>query len=192
MTTRTESAEEYLEAALSAYSGNDLRTRELALADLAQAGEGMVASFAAVVARAEQSPERAAAAISALGAMGGPLARDALCRALETHATPWVRARCAFELGRARDPRLDRDRVKTVRLFISGSAPLLPDTFAEFEARTGHRILERYGMTETQMISSNPLHGDRHPGTVGLPLPGVEVMLKSAAYPPNGNARPLN
>ncbi|MFN9788070.1 MAG: HEAT repeat domain-containing protein [Planctomycetia bacterium] len=101
-----EGAEEYLEAALSAYSGNDLRTRELALADLAQAGEGMVASFAAVVARAEQSPERAAAAISALGAMGGPLARDALCRALETHATPWVRARCAFELGRARDPRL--------------------------------------------------------------------------------------
>ena len=75
------------------------------------------------------------------------------------------------------DARLDRDRVKTVRLFISGSAPLLPDTFAEFEARTGHRILERYGMTETQMISSNPLHGDRHPGTVGLPLPGVEVRI---------------
>jgi malonyl-CoA/methylmalonyl-CoA synthetase len=75
------------------------------------------------------------------------------------------------------DGRLDRDRVKTVRLFISGSAPLLPDTFAEFEARTGHRILERYGMTETQMISSNPLHGDRHPGTVGLPLPGVEVRI---------------
>ncbi|MEQ1581922.1 MAG: malonyl-CoA synthase [Steroidobacteraceae bacterium] len=75
------------------------------------------------------------------------------------------------------DSRLDRDRVKTVRLFISGSAPLLPDTFAEFEARTGHRILERYGMTETQMISSNPLHGDRHPGTVGLPLPGVELRI---------------
>jgi len=86
------------------------------------------------------------------------------------------------------DQRLDRDRVKSVRLFISGSAPLLPDTFAEFEARTGHRILERYGMTETQMISSNPLHGDRHPGTVGLPLPGVEVRIADE----NGLALPVD
>ena len=75
------------------------------------------------------------------------------------------------------EPALNRELVRTMRLFISGSAPLLPETFADFEARTGHRILERYGMTETQMISSNPLHGSRHPGTVGLPLPGVEVRI---------------
>ncbi len=64
-----------------------------------------------------------------------------------------------------------------MRLFISGSAPLLPETFEEFETRTGHRILERYGMTEAQMITSNPLNGDRRGGTVGLPLPGVEVRV---------------
>src|SRR5690242_2884157 len=55
-----------------------------------------------------------------------------------------------------------------VRLFISGSAPLLADTFAQFHARTGHAILERYGMSETGMISSNPLHGERRAGTVGF------------------------
>jgi malonyl-CoA/methylmalonyl-CoA synthetase len=64
-----------------------------------------------------------------------------------------------------------------VRVFISGSAPLLEETFAAFEARTGQRILERYGMTETGMNTSNPLHGERRPGTVGLPLPGVEVRV---------------
>jgi malonyl-CoA/methylmalonyl-CoA synthetase len=63
------------------------------------------------------------------------------------------------------------------RLFISGSAPLLEETFAEFENRTGHRILERYGMTETNMNTSNPLDGERKPGTVGPPLPGVEVRV---------------
>ena len=56
---------------------------------------------------------------------------------------------------------------------IAGSAPLLPETFAEFESRTGHRILERYGMTEAGMITSNPLDGERIPGTVGFFLPGV-------------------
>lgn len=66
---------------------------------------------------------------------------------------------------------------KTVRVFISGSAPLLEETFTEFEARTGHRILERYGMTETNMNTSNPLHGVRKPGTVGPPLPGVQVRV---------------
>ena len=65
----------------------------------------------------------------------------------------------------------------TIRLFISGSAPLLAQTFAEFEARTGHAILERYGMTETGMITSNPLHGRRRAGSAGLPLPGVEVRV---------------
>lgn len=64
-----------------------------------------------------------------------------------------------------------------MRLFISGSAPLLEETFAAFEHRTGHRILERYGMTETNMNTSNPLHGARKPGTVGPPLPGVEVRI---------------
>jgi len=67
--------------------------------------------------------------------------------------------------------------VRTVRLFVSGSAPLLADTFNEFEQRTGHRILERYGMTETGMIASNPLDGERRAGTVGLPLPGVQVRI---------------
>lgn len=64
-----------------------------------------------------------------------------------------------------------------IRVFISGSAPLLEDTFVEFESRTGHRILERYGMTETNMNTSNPLQGVRKPGTVGPPLPGVEVRV---------------
>ena len=66
---------------------------------------------------------------------------------------------------------------KNMRLFISGSAPLLEETFIEFEKRTGHRILERYGMTETNMNTSNPLDGERKPGTVGPPLPGVEVRI---------------
>jgi malonyl-CoA/methylmalonyl-CoA synthetase len=68
-----------------------------------------------------------------------------------------------------------------VRLFVSGSAPLLENTFHEFEARTGHRILERYGMTETGMNTSNPLRGERRPGTVGLPLPGVELRVADEA-----------
>lgn len=69
------------------------------------------------------------------------------------------------------------DDCRKMRLFVSGSAPLLEDTFREFEERTGHRILERYGMTETNMNTSNPLHGKRKPGTVGPPLPGVEVRV---------------
>ncbi len=64
-----------------------------------------------------------------------------------------------------------------MRLFISGSAPLLEETFHAFEARTGHRILERYGMTETGMNTSNPLDGERRPGTVGLPLPDAEARV---------------
>jgi malonyl-CoA/methylmalonyl-CoA synthetase len=64
-----------------------------------------------------------------------------------------------------------------MRLFISGSAPLLMETFQEFEARMGQRILERYGMSEAGMITSNPLEGERRGGTVGLPLPGVSVRI---------------
>lgn len=71
----------------------------------------------------------------------------------------------------------DANICRDVRLFVSGSAPLLAETFAEFEERVGHRILERYGMTETNMNTSNPLHGERKPGTVGPPLPGVEVRI---------------
>ena len=75
------------------------------------------------------------------------------------------------------DPRLDAAQASGVRLFISGSAPLTEQTFADFEARTGMRILERYGMTETLMNTSNPLDGERVAGTVGFPLPLVEARI---------------
>jgi len=75
------------------------------------------------------------------------------------------------------DPRFTRDLVAHFRLFISGSAPLLAETHVAFEARTGHRILERYGMTETNMNTSNPYEGERRAGTVGRPLPGVELKI---------------
>ncbi|CAN7302189.1 malonyl-CoA synthase [Rhizobium sp. LjRoot30] len=64
-----------------------------------------------------------------------------------------------------------------MRLFISGSAPLLAETHIEWSKQTGHAILERYGMTETNMNTSNPYDGERVPGTVGLPLPGVSVRI---------------
>lgn len=75
------------------------------------------------------------------------------------------------------DPRFDRDLTRHMRLFTSGSAPLLAETHIAFEARTGHRILERYGMTETNMNTSNPYDGERRAGTVGFPLPGVELRI---------------
>ncbi|MGE0500832.1 MAG: malonyl-CoA synthase [Rhizobiaceae bacterium] len=75
------------------------------------------------------------------------------------------------------DARLSRDLVAHMRLFVSGSAPLLAETHREFETRTGQRVLERYGMTETNMNTSNPYEGERRAGTVGLPLPGVEVRI---------------
>ncbi len=75
------------------------------------------------------------------------------------------------------DPRFTRDLVGHMRLFISGSAPLLAETHNRFEDRTGHRILERYGMTETNMNTSNPYDGERRAGTVGFPLPGVDVKV---------------
>ena len=75
------------------------------------------------------------------------------------------------------DARFTQDLTRGMRLFISGSAPLLAETHVEFEKRTGHRILERYGMTETNMNTSNPYDGERRAGTVGLPLPGVEVKV---------------
>ena len=75
------------------------------------------------------------------------------------------------------DPRFDRDLTGHMRLFISGSAPLLAETHKLFEERSGHRILERYGMTETNMSTSNPYEGARHAGTVGFPLPGIELKI---------------
>ncbi|MEJ1994233.1 MAG: malonyl-CoA synthase [Limibacillus sp.] len=75
-------------------------------------------------------------------------------------------------------PDFGPETCKNMRLFISGSAPLLEETFREFEERSGgFAILERYGMTETCMNTSNPLDGERRAGTVGFPLPGVEVRI---------------
>jgi malonyl-CoA/methylmalonyl-CoA synthetase len=79
------------------------------------------------------------------------------------------------------DARFTRDLVKHMRLFTSGSAPLLAETHVQFEERTGHRILERYGMTETNMNTSNPYDGERRAGTVGMPLPGVELKITDPA-----------
>ncbi len=78
------------------------------------------------------------------------------------------------------DERFTRDLAQHMRLFISGSAPLLAETHERFEQRTGHRILERYGMTETNMNTSNPYDGERRAGTVGFPLPGVDLKITGA------------
>lgn len=75
------------------------------------------------------------------------------------------------------DTRFDKDLTSHMRLFVSGSAPLLAETHVQFQERTGHRILERYGMTETNMNTSNPYDGDRRAGTVGFPLPEVELKI---------------
>lgn len=83
--------------------------------------------------------------------------------------------------------RLTRDAVQNMRLFISGSAPLLTADFEAFYERTGHYILERYGMTETGMNTTNPYHRERRPGSVGQPLPGIDVTV---ADPKTGEAMP--
>ncbi len=79
------------------------------------------------------------------------------------------------------EPGFTRELCAHMRLFIAGSAPLLEETFLAFEARTGQRILERYGMTEASMIASNPLAGERKPGTVGRSLPGVAARIADEA-----------
>jgi malonyl-CoA/methylmalonyl-CoA synthetase len=84
-------------------------------------------------------------------------------------------------------PGLTIEAARGMRLFVSGSAPLLAETHREWQARTGHAILERYGMTETGMNTSNPYDGDRIAGTVGFPLPGVEIR---AADPESGKVLP--
>ncbi len=76
-----------------------------------------------------------------------------------------------------RSPGLTRELVAHMRVFTSGSAPLSPEVHTEFEQRTGHAIIERYGMTETGMNTSNPYDGARRAGTVGFPLPGIEIRI---------------
>jgi malonyl-CoA/methylmalonyl-CoA synthetase len=76
-----------------------------------------------------------------------------------------------------------------MKLFVAGSAPLLAETHRDWKERTGHEILERYGMTETGMIASNPYDGPRVPGSVGRPLPGVEVRVTD---PETGSELPTN
>jgi malonyl-CoA/methylmalonyl-CoA synthetase len=78
-------------------------------------------------------------------------------------------------------PGLSPETAAGMRLFVSGSAPLLASTHEAWRARTGHDILERYGMTETGMNASNPYAGERRPGSVGFPLPGVELRIASEA-----------
>lgn len=87
------------------------------------------------------------------------------------------------------DERCTPDNLGHMRLFISGSAPLLAETHREFEAKTGQRILERYGMTETTMSSSNPYDGERRAGTVGFPLPNIELRVVD---PETGSTLPHN
>ena len=82
-------------------------------------------------------------------------------------------------------PGLTREACANMRLFVSGSAPLMAETHDQWRARTGFAILERYGMTETNMIASNPYDGERRPGTVGFALPGVDVRI---ADPDSGAA----
>ncbi|MBV9978004.1 MAG: malonyl-CoA synthase [Hyphomicrobiales bacterium] len=86
-----------------------------------------------------------------------------------------------------RHPGLNREATRHMRLFVSGSAPLLAETHREWQERTGHAILERYGMTETNMNTSNPYVGERIAGTVGYPLPGVTLRI---AEPESGAALP--
>jgi malonyl-CoA/methylmalonyl-CoA synthetase len=78
------------------------------------------------------------------------------------------------------EPTLTREACASMRLFVAGSAPLLPETFDAWRERTGHTIVERYGMSETVMLTSNPYHakdGERRAGTVGYPLPGVQLRI---------------
>lgn len=124
-------AEEYLEAALSAYAGNDAKSRELAVADLRVQGEALAPAFAAVLARAKDEPARAAAAVAALGAWGSVAARETLCAALERSSEAWLRARCAFELGRLDDPALQPRLVLRLKYELDGETVLwLADALA--------------------------------------------------------------
>ncbi len=76
------------------------------------------------------------------------------------------------------EPELDKKAVRNMRLFVAGSAPLLIETFNDWQQKTGHTILERYGMSETAMLTSNPYKGERRGGTVGFALPGVSLRVQ--------------
>jgi malonyl-CoA/methylmalonyl-CoA synthetase len=80
-----------------------------------------------------------------------------------------------FYVRLLQEPGMTAEAIRHMRLFVSGSAPLLPETFNPWRERTGHTILERYGMTETNMNTSNPYAGDRIAGTVGMPLKDIEI-----------------
>ncbi len=82
------------------------------------------------------------------------------------------------------EPGLTREACRHMRLFVAGSAPLLIETFTEWQERTGHTILERYGMSETAMLTSNPYDGERRGGTVGFALPGVSLRVQDDAGQP--------
>ncbi|AOF90405.1 malonyl-CoA synthase [Sinorhizobium sp. RAC02] len=92
-----------------------------------------------------------------------------------------------FYVRLVQHPGLTREATAGMRLFVSGSAPLLAETHRSFAEKTGHAILERYGMTETNMNTSNPYDGDRIAGTVGFPLPGVSLRV---THPETGAAVP--
>ena len=113
----------------------------------------------------------AGASLIFLGAFSPDAVVSALPRATVMMGVP------TFYTRLLADPRLNPDLCRGLRLFISGSAPLSPATHAAWLARSGHAILERYGMTETNMLTSNPYSGARKAGTVGLPLPGVDVRV---------------
>ena len=102
-----------------------------------------------------------------------------LCLALMPRATAMMGVP-TFYTRLLRHENLSRESTAHMRLFISGSAPLLEETHRAWFERTGHVILERYGMTETNMITSNPYDGERKAGTVGLPLPGVALRIADA------------
>jgi len=82
------------------------------------------------------------------------------------------------------EPGLNREACRNMRLFVAGSAPLLIETFKAWQERTGHTILERYGMSETAMLTSNPYDGERRGGTVGFALPGVSLRVQGDAGQP--------
>ncbi|MEO8024337.1 malonyl-CoA synthase [Polaromonas sp.] len=82
------------------------------------------------------------------------------------------------------EPGLNREACRHIRLFVAGSAPLLIETFTAWQERTGHTILERYGMSETAMLTSNPYKGERRGGTVGFALPGVSLRVQDDASQP--------
>jgi malonyl-CoA/methylmalonyl-CoA synthetase len=100
------------------------------------------------------------------GAVIGEMARSTVLMGVPT-----------FYIRLLGDERFTRDAAANMRLFISGSAPLSADIHRAFEARSGHRVLERYGMTETGMLTSNPYDGERRAGFVGPPLPGVDLRI---------------